>query len=49
MASEHRFRQLQQTQPARAAALATAAQRAVDRRWGLYRALAALPASAPLP
>ena len=46
MASEHRFRQLQQSQPTRAAALAAAAQRAVDRRWALYRALAALPANA---
>jgi len=43
MASENRFRQLQQSQPERAAALAAQAQQAVDRRWALYRALAALP------
>jgi hypothetical protein len=43
MASENRFRQLQQSQPERAAALAAQAQQVVDRRWALYRALAALP------
>ena len=43
MASENRFRQLQQSQPERAAALTAEAQDAVDRRWALYRALATLP------
>jgi hypothetical protein len=47
MASENRFRQLQHSQPERAAALAAEAQVAVDRRWALYRALATLPVPVP--
>ena len=44
LASENRFRMLGYSQPQRARQLAAQAQLELDRRWALYRALAAQPA-----
>ena len=43
MASENRFRMLGYSQPERARQLAAQAQLELDRRWAIYRALAAQP------
>lgn len=43
MESENRFRMLRYSQPERARQLARAAQADLDRRWAVYRALAAQP------
>ena len=43
MASENRFRMLGYSQPERARQLAAQAQLELDRRWAMYRALAAQP------
>jgi pyruvate-ferredoxin/flavodoxin oxidoreductase len=49
MASENRFRMLAFSQPERARALERQAQLELDRRWALYRALAAQPCSPESP
>ena len=48
MASELRFRQLSDSQPERAAALAAAAEAERQRRWAVFQALAGETAGASM-